>query len=87
MLKINNDICSGCRACEIACSYHHVRRFGRKSSSIIVKRFIDTGKKEIIILNKEHETHPPCDECYNESIPLCVKYCSSGALLEEEEDE
>ena len=81
MIFIKNELCSGCRACEIACSYHHTKKFGRKSSSIIIKRHIDTGKKEILIIDTLNDTHPKCDECKNENLPLCVKYCSSGALL------
>ena len=81
MIITNNTLCSGCRACELACSYHHSKKFGPKLSSIKVVRYVDTGKKKIIIYRDELGSYPSCDECINENFPLCVKYCTSNALV------
>ncbi|MBS7648034.1 4Fe-4S binding protein [Candidatus Bathyarchaeota archaeon] len=73
--------CTGCRACEIACFFHHKKVFGRKLTSIQVKRFERKGKFEIVIYQKAEGKHQPCDLCAGEKEPLCVKFCSTEALV------
>ena len=66
--------CKGCRACELACSFHHSgrRSFSPTESSTKVSRDNDTA--EITIT-----TDSTCDLCSGEEQPLCVKYCVYGA--------
>ena len=62
--------CKGCRACELACSFHHSgrRSFNPSASSTRVSRDNDTA--EITVT-----TDSTCDLCTDEEQALCVKYC------------
>ena len=65
--------CYGCRTCELACSFHHQRVFAPELSSIKISKSNYTGKIEWRIDSS-------CDSCVKEELPLCVKFCSYGAL-------
>lgn len=69
----NSERCYGCRACEIVCSYHHLRAFSPGGGSIRVDKDHGTGKIAWSI-------HSTCDFCTGEQSPLCVRYCSYEAL-------
>ena len=75
METISADInkCNGCRSCELACSFHHLKCFDPSNSSIKVYRDDEKGTLELSILST-------CDTCANEKVPLCILYCSSGCL-------
>ena len=77
---IDQEKCTGCRACELACSFHHIKSFNRSISSIKVSR--DENKREISIMIKETpgKVSRPCDVCYNEAELLCAKYCTMDVL-------
>ena len=75
-----SEKCVGCRTCEVACAFHHRRTFGRKSSSLSVRRFEREGRFEIVIYEKREGERPACDLCGGEPMPLCVKLCPVGAL-------
>lgn len=70
---MNLDKCTGCRSCEIACSYHFNKVFNPDMSAIKVWRSNETGAIELWLTSS-------CDLCENEEIPLCVKYCAAEAL-------
>lgn len=65
--------CQGCRACELACSFHHSghKLFNPAISSTKVSRDNDDGKITISV-------DSTCDYCAGEEQALCVKYCSYG---------
>ena len=73
-LKINTDLCTACRACEIACHYHHEATFGTSASSIRVDFDGDTGNIRI-------QFDKTCDSCRSEPEPMCVRFCQQGAIL------
>jgi len=77
---VNSEKCTGCRLCEVACSYHHSRVFSRKMGSIKVLRNEREGKMMPILYKVEHDGYKACDRCKNEKEPFCVKYCVTGAL-------
>ena len=61
--------CTACRACEIACSFHHTGTFSPSNSSITVERDFDKGS----IVIKVNST---CD-CYQNGLEsICVEVCS-----------
>jgi Fe-S-cluster-containing hydrogenase component 2 len=65
--------CTGCRACELACSWHSTRCFQPERSHIRVYR--DNRRGEIqVVLNST------CDRCAGEEFPWCIKFCSPEAL-------
>ena len=74
------DKCTGCRTCEVACAFHHGKSFGRKNSSIRVRRFERQGRFEISVHEKPEDGGVACDLCANEKVPYCVKFCPMGAL-------
>lgn len=86
-LSIFPDNCSGCRACELACAYHHSDYFNRKTSSIQIKRNEKKGKFEIILHNDPIEERFACDKCINKKEPLCAKFCLKGAITYDPEGE
>jgi carbon-monoxide dehydrogenase iron sulfur subunit len=73
--KISVDLekCCVCRSCELACSFHHHKRFDPSCSSIRVHREDGKGTLEISLIST-------CDGCSGEKLPWCVRFCSSGCL-------
>jgi Fe-S-cluster-containing dehydrogenase component len=72
-IVMNADLCTACRACELACHFHHSGRFGTSRSSIQIQFDADVG--DITILFDE-----TCDACLGETEPLCVHFCAPQAL-------
>jgi Fe-S-cluster-containing hydrogenase component 2 len=66
-------LCYGCRVCQLACSFHHCGAFSPDRSSIKIKKSNRTG----VI---QWHMDAGCDLCEKEDQPLCIKYCSYGAL-------
>lgn len=82
-IRILNQNCTGCRACEIACSFHHRRVFSREMASLEVLRSEKDWKMSVIRYLKAENGHLACDYCEGETEPLCVKYCACGAIIKE----
>ena len=83
-LKLDPNSCTACRACELACSFHHRGIFNPRIASIAILR---SGKKDdinIVIFYKNEDNHLACNNCNDEKEPLCVKYCVWGAITAEE---
>lgn len=80
-LLIYHEKCTACMSCILACSFHHIRKFDRRNSSIEVR----TSKKEreiqILIQKGKEGGLPACDYCEEEKEPLCVKYCFPKAII------
>jgi Fe-S-cluster-containing dehydrogenase component len=73
-IRIDEALCTGCAACELACSFHFERQFKPSISAIAVYRDDRNGTVEIKLSDK-------CDLCTSETDgPLCVKYCAPRAL-------
>ena len=73
LLNFVTSRCTGCRSCEIACSFHHNKKFSLTDSSIKIFRDNKSGKIEYFF-------NDTCNLCEHEKIPLCVVACSSKAL-------
>jgi len=70
------ECCNGCRACELACSFHHLNFFQPSRSSIEVIQ-IDHGRYRIKIHSSiTDEKRLTCDKCFTEDEINCVKYCN-----------
>jgi len=72
-ILIKQENCTGCRSCEMACSYHLTRAFQPSASRIQV--IWDSEQGEMHLQKGE------CDLCRGEKEPLCVKYCAPKALV------
>lgn len=73
LLDMNIARCTGCRSCEIACSYHHTKKYSPYRSSI--KIFRDNGNGNIKYFFTES-----CNLCKDEQIPACVEMCHTHTL-------
>ena len=71
--------CTGCKTCEIACSYHHKEVFSPSISAIEVKPLSKEGESKIKFYTKNDSGHFACDRCKEEKEPFCVKYCNGLA--------
>ncbi|NIN53744.1 MAG: hypothetical protein GTN80_11835 [Nitrososphaeria archaeon] len=80
-ILIFDEKCTGCRACELACSFHFSKAFNRKISAIEVKRYDSEGRFDILIHKEPTGNRHACNLCSGEAEPLCVKYCTIEALL------
>jgi Fe-S-cluster-containing hydrogenase component 2 len=70
----NPKACYGCRACELVCSFHFLKRFSPAGGAIHVRKDHRTGNIEWTLSQR-------CDLCREEEgQPLCVQYCTYGAL-------
>lgn len=66
-ILVDKDVCSGCRACQVACVAKHDGRFGLATARIRVTKVEPLGVD-----------HPHvCRLCQR---PLCVEACPTGAL-------
>ena len=69
--------CTGCRTCEMACSYHHSRTFRPSVSSIeIISKPKELGFGISFYMDSDNG-HLACDGCQGLEEPLCVKYCNA----------
>lgn len=80
-IDILPEKCSACRICELACSHHHVREFGRQLSSIEILKINPIGKVAIKIYRTARDGHRGCDRCVREERPQCVAWCPTQALV------
>lgn len=72
-LELAQGICTGCRACELACSFELYGVCNPKASRI--KILLDTETGEI------HSNLPIyCLDCANEGTTPCITACKTGAL-------
>ena len=68
--------CTGCRSCELACSYHHTGTFSPATSSIQINGLDKIPFLTMSFNKQENNGHLPCDGCNGLAEPLCVKYCN-----------
>ena len=67
---IHTEKCTGCRSCEMACSYHHRKVFSRSLSSIEIVRHEGEGEFVIIMHRDDEHGRIGCDRC-----GFCLEYC------------
>ncbi len=67
MLIANYDVCTGCRACELACSYEKEGAYNPRFARLRVTRSPDGLWSDVIV----------CAQCEN---PACLRVCPSGAI-------
>lgn len=70
-LVVSPDKCTGCRTCELACSYGKSDSFNPKDSAVSVLFFEDAGLQVPMM----------CMQC---DIPHCVSVCTVNALTKDD---
>ena len=70
-LMIHPEKCTGCRTCELFCSFGHTKQFNPKLSSVTVMAY-DEAAVAIPVM---------CMQCEE---PACVKVCPVGAISRDE---
>jgi len=70
-LSFNKDVCTGCRACEVACSFKHFQEFNPVKSNIHVSIYAEEASFVPLA----------CIQC---AVPLCKEVCPTGALQKSE---
>jgi len=79
-IKIYPERCTGCRVCELVCSFHFTRAFSRKNGAIEVLRNEPSAEFVPRIHQKQQKLWEVCDLCAGEKTYLCAKYCTVGAI-------
>lgn len=69
-LLVDRRLCTGCRACELACSHHHEGVFAPSVARLRVRKDEAAGVDEPMV----------CRQC---GVARCVEACSHGALSRE----
>lgn len=72
-LTIDSAKCTACRACELACNFHHTGEFGTSQASIHILYDGCSGTLEI-------HFDGSCDRCTGIRPPFCVDSCTPAAL-------
>jgi carbon-monoxide dehydrogenase iron sulfur subunit len=73
ILVVNSKKCTGCRSCELACSFEHFNEFSYELSAIRVHKIEERARNYPVV----------CLQCEN---PPCVEACPEDALVKSEEN-
>ncbi len=74
-VTVDGQKCTGCKACELGCSFHHKKLYNPEESAIHIFMEDTEGIIEVS-WNKAK-----CDGCANEAQgPQCLYYCKPAAL-------
>lgn len=75
MQVVNTQKCTGCKSCELACSYHHRQFFKPSLASIHIERLEARGNFQVNLVHyrQAEDGHLACD-C-SKSHEFCVLYC------------
>lgn len=78
---VEESICSGCKMCEMICSFVNSHRFYPESANIKVISYEWKGRNRPVV-SCDVEMYPSCRD-----LPQCVLYCPTGALVWATKDE
>jgi Fe-S-cluster-containing hydrogenase component 2 len=74
-VRVDEDKCTGCRSCELGCSFHLKRHYCPDDSAIRVWAEDTEGQVEA------NWSASKCDLCVNEAQgPQCIYYCKMNAV-------
>ena len=72
-ILVHSQLCTGCRACELACGFRWTKQMNPSQASIGVRRDDHTGMVSVKI-------QASCDVCREREIPMCIQVCNPRAL-------
>jgi Fe-S-cluster-containing hydrogenase component 2 len=70
---VDPELCTGCRTCEVICTFHHTGGMGTGASSLQISKSNHTAETG-------WQLDSTCDGCAGEDEALCAKYCQLGAI-------
>jgi Fe-S-cluster-containing hydrogenase component 2 len=76
VMLFETQACTGCRSCELACSFHHREIFSPSKASIKITDRPNRLGFAISLYEQREADHLACDNCQGEHERYCVKYCS-----------
>lgn len=71
------ELCSGCRLCEMSCSFAHAREYNPSKSNIRIFKIEEQGISIPVMVCDSTK----CEKMSPAGIPPCVDVCSTGALI------
>ena len=74
-------LCSGCRTCEMACSFGHTGEFVQSRSSIKILEKNNGPGFEVMLVEDTNGRNFGCNGCKGRETPLCVQYCNESEEL------
>jgi len=81
-IHIIEDLCTGCRLCQLICSLEKTGEFNPKKANINVAHVDEKGIYMPVVDCDEGE----CLSKTTNEIPKCVQICAPGALIYETKD-
>jgi carbon-monoxide dehydrogenase iron sulfur subunit len=72
ILMVNSKKCTGCRTCQMVCSFEHHALFSYEKSAVQLNKDEEYGLTDIVV----------CRQCEN---PQCVEVCPTDALQKDQE--
>ena len=72
-ILFNEELCTACSCCTIACSFHRKTVFGIEEAAIRIVRDLAEGTIKCSILDN-------CDLCKELETPECIAFCWPRAL-------
>ena len=78
---VEESICNGCHMCEVMCSFVNTQNFYPNKSNVKVINYEWKGRNKPLV-SCDVETHAPC-----QTLPQCVAFCPTGALVWTTKDE
>ena len=67
--------CTGCRSCELACSFYHTKYFQRGISSIVITPLANSLNHYLTFYRESIDNRIACNMCKGLDKPLCLKFC------------
>ena len=82
-ILVNRDVCSGCRACEVACVAHHEGRFGTATARIHVVKVEPLGIDQPHVC-RQCRAVAPAGPAGATALAPCIAACPVDALSVDE---
>ena len=76
-VTFETETCGGCRSCELACSFHHMKNFQRGISSIVITDVPKSTNTNLTFYRESIDNRMACDMCKGLDVPLCIQFCSA----------